>query len=132
MRGQRGGYDGVMAQPDIKLRSPHILLMKYTQPTFSVPTGNGRISQTEYEIRVGLRCPRCETLLTPDGHVCGVHLDCSVPVLDMTFGKAVEVDTVTPHAVATITHYADRYPAEKNRAAAKFLRNIDPSPRKGF
>lgn len=44
--------------------------MKYTQPTFSVPTGNGRISQTDYEIRVGLRCSKCEGLLSSTKHLC--------------------------------------------------------------
>lgn len=43
--------------------------MKYTQPTFSVPTGNGKISQTAYEVSVGLRCPRCLQLMTAK-HKC--------------------------------------------------------------
>lgn len=31
--------------------------MKYLEKTFSVPVGAGKMTQTEYEIRVGLRNP---------------------------------------------------------------------------
>ena len=43
--------------------------MKYLQPTFTLPTSTARISQEEYEIRVGLRCPQCRQLLTAR-HTC--------------------------------------------------------------
>ena len=43
--------------------------MRYTQPSFSVPVGNARISQHDYEVAVGLRCPRCQALLTAK-HEC--------------------------------------------------------------
>lgn len=39
--------------------------MKYQQPTFTLPTVNKAMSQTEYEISVGLRCPVCEALFKP-------------------------------------------------------------------
>lgn len=33
--------------------------MKYEQPTFTVPVANGKLTQEEYEVAVGLRCPDC-------------------------------------------------------------------------
>lgn len=36
--------------------------MQYVNPTFSTLTSNGRLSDIEYEISVGLRCPKCKAL----------------------------------------------------------------------
>ena len=37
--------------------------MKYENPTFTLPVSNRPITQTDYEIAVGLRCPKCQALL---------------------------------------------------------------------
>jgi hypothetical protein len=33
--------------------------MRYKDQTFTLPTNQAQISQEEYEIRVGIRCPVC-------------------------------------------------------------------------
>jgi hypothetical protein len=33
--------------------------VRYTDKTFTLPTNQAQISQEEYEIRVGVRCPVC-------------------------------------------------------------------------
>jgi hypothetical protein len=35
------------------------VLMKYEQPTFSLPVAKGNMTQEAYEVAVGLRCPFC-------------------------------------------------------------------------
>lgn len=43
--------------------------MQYINPTFTTPTSNGRLSDIEYELAVGLRCPKCAHKVTA-GHIC--------------------------------------------------------------
>jgi hypothetical protein len=43
--------------------------MRYKDPTFTLPTNQAQISQEEYEIRVGLRCPTCRKNLGKN-HKC--------------------------------------------------------------
>jgi hypothetical protein len=40
--------------------------MKYLQPSFTLPTAAKPMTTEEYEVAVGVRCPKCKALLPHD------------------------------------------------------------------
>ena len=60
--------------------------MRYIQPTFTLPTSTGKLTQTDWEIAVGLR--------NPDGTLVGAP----VQVGDCPFcGREVRIGRPCPH-----------------------------------
>lgn len=82
--------------------------MNYTRPSFTQPVSGGKISQTAYEVAVGLRCARCLGLMTAR-HSCPVSID-SHPSYKGTTALNIDPATGKP---PTITARGDFAPVSQ-------------------
>lgn len=56
--------------------------MRYQQSTFTVPVASPRVTQEQYEVAVGLRCPKCRHLCTSDDtHTCYIPPNGATPLV---------------------------------------------------